>query len=163
MGVLGMSHYPCTGSSASRSTCFSGLSLLGRLRHDLQDHLSGGVLCTLQLRSTSGAFPGGDFDPAHQPHFVWRRGKWRHRLYLAWLRCLFRLNLGSKPFASLVFNLGNVGMSVEILAQRIRGTTAGSLNGTAATFKVVSNTYLTPAVPSGATTGFVTGRLPSAP
>jgi hypothetical protein len=75
----------------------------------------------------------------------------------------FSVELGFEAIRQFGVQLGNVGMSVEILGQRIRGTTAGSFNGTAATFKVVSNTYLTPAVPSGATTGFVTGQLPAAP
>jgi hypothetical protein len=36
-----------------------------------------------------------------------------------------------------------------------------SVNGTAASFTVVSDTYLTAKVPAGATTGFVTVTTPS--
>jgi uncharacterized repeat protein (TIGR03803 family) len=72
----------------------------------------------------------------------------------------FSLNLGLKPFVSLVFNSGRIGKSVDILGQGFKGTTAVSFNGTAAIFKVVSNTYLTATVPAGATTGFVTVTTP---
>ena len=56
---------------------------------------------------------------------------------------------------------GNVGKTVEILGQGFTGTTSVSFNGAPATFKVVSATYLTATVPSGATTGFVTVVTPS--
>lgn len=74
----------------------------------------------------------------------------------------FSLNLGLKPFVSLVYTSGKVGRTVEILGQGFTGTTAVSFNGTAATFKVLSNSYLTATVPTGATTGFVTVTTPSA-
>jgi uncharacterized repeat protein (TIGR03803 family) len=68
----------------------------------------------------------------------------------------YTLRIGLKPFVSSVPNSGKVAKSVGILGQGFRGTTGISFNGTPATFKVVSNTYLTAKVPSGATTGFVT-------
>ncbi len=51
---------------------------------------------------------------------------------------------------------GKVGKTVEFLGQGLTGTTAVSFNGTAASFSVLSDTYLTATVPSGAKTGFVT-------
>jgi uncharacterized repeat protein (TIGR03803 family) len=74
----------------------------------------------------------------------------------------FSLNLGLKPFVSLLNTSGKVGKTVEILGQGFTGTTAVAFNGTTATFKVISNTYLTATVPTGATTGFVTVTTPSA-
>jgi uncharacterized repeat protein (TIGR03803 family) len=68
----------------------------------------------------------------------------------------YSLNVGLKPFVALVSSSGKVGQTIEILGQGFKGTTAVSFNGTAASFKVVSSTYLTAKVPSGATTGFVT-------
>ena len=65
-------------------------------------------------------------------------------------------NLGLKGFASLLPTTGAVGSSVGILGQGLGSTTAVSFNGTAATFSVVSGTFLTATVPSGATTGPVT-------
>ena len=62
---------------------------------------------------------------------------------------------------SLVRYSGRVGSPLGILGQGFTGTTDVSVNGTAATFTVVSDTYLTAKVPSGATTGFVTVTTPS--
>jgi hypothetical protein len=56
---------------------------------------------------------------------------------------------------------------VQILGQGLTGSTAVTVNGVAATtFKVVSDTYMTAVIPSGATTGPVvvttaTGTLTS--
>jgi uncharacterized repeat protein (TIGR03803 family) len=74
----------------------------------------------------------------------------------------YSLNLGLKPFASLLPTSGNVGTTVGILGQGFTGTTAVSFNGTAAAkFTVVSNTYMTAVVPTAATTGLVTVTTPS--
>ena len=74
---------------------------------------------------------------------------------------VYSLDLGLGPFVRLVSISGNVGKTVEILGQGFTGTTSVSFNGAPATFKVVSATYLTATVPSGATTGFVTVVTPS--
>jgi hypothetical protein len=55
---------------------------------------------------------------------------------------------------------GNVGETIEILGQGFKGTNAVSFNRIAATFTVISDTYLTAIVPKGATTGFVTVTTP---
>jgi uncharacterized repeat protein (TIGR03803 family) len=73
----------------------------------------------------------------------------------------YSLNIGASPFVSLVSTSGRVGKTIEILGQGFRGTTGVSFNGTAATFRVISGTYLTATVPSGATTGFVTVTTPT--
>lgn len=72
----------------------------------------------------------------------------------------YRLDLGLKPFVSLLPTAGKVGESIGVLGQRFTGTTAVSFNGTAAKFTVSSDTFLTATVPSGATTGFVTVATP---
>ena len=72
----------------------------------------------------------------------------------------YSLNIGAGPFVSLVSASGKVGKTIEILGQGFNGTTRVSFNGTPATFKVVSSTYLTAVVPKGATTGFVTVTTP---
>ena len=56
--------------------------------------------------------------------------------------------------------MGKVGQTVEILGQGLTGTTKVSFNGTPATFKVVSDTFLTATLPSGATTGLVKVATP---
>jgi uncharacterized repeat protein (TIGR03803 family) len=73
----------------------------------------------------------------------------------------YALNLGLKPFVSLVSVSAKVGATVEILGQGFTGTTTVSFNGTAATnFTVLSDTYMTAVVPAGATTGLVTVATP---
>jgi uncharacterized repeat protein (TIGR03803 family) len=60
-------------------------------------------------------------------------------------------------FVSLLPYSGKVGKVVEFLGQSfVSGKTTVSFNGTAAKSTVVSSTYLTAAVPNGATTGSVT-------
>ncbi|MGA3093228.1 MAG: hypothetical protein ABSD75_31925 [Terriglobales bacterium] len=46
------------------------------------------------------------------------------------------------PFVRLVTTSAKVGKTVEILGQGFTGATAVSLNGKAAVFHIVSNTYL---------------------
>ena len=70
-------------------------------------------------------------------------------------------NAGLKPFVSLVFTSGRVGKTVQILGQGFTGTTGVSFNGVVATtFTVVSDTFLTAVVPTGATTGSVVVTTP---
>ena len=73
---------------------------------------------------------------------------------------LYSLNIGAAKFASLVTTTAKVGKTIEILGQGFTGTTGVSFNGTAATYKVSSGTYLTATVPTGATTGSVTVTTP---
>lgn len=72
----------------------------------------------------------------------------------------YSLNVGMKPFVSLVPISGSVGKSVGILGQGFKGTASVSFNGTPAKFKAASDTYMIATVPSGATTGFVTVTTP---
>ena len=72
----------------------------------------------------------------------------------------FSLDIGLAPFVRLVNTTAKVGGTVQILGEDFTGTTDVSVNGTAATFTVVSDTYLTAKVPSGATSGFVTVTTP---
>lgn len=76
------------------------------------------------------------------------------------LGVFYSFDVGLGPFVSFVRNSGNVGQTVQILGQGFTGTTAVSFNGTAAAFTVESDTYLTAAVPAGATTGLVTVTEP---
>jgi uncharacterized repeat protein (TIGR03803 family) len=76
----------------------------------------------------------------------------------------FNWNAGLKPFVSFVSptGFGKIGAGpVEILGQGFTGTTGVSFDGVAATFTIVSDTYLTAVVPTGAKTGTVTVTTPS--
>jgi uncharacterized repeat protein (TIGR03803 family) len=69
---------------------------------------------------------------------------------------IFSFDVGLAPFVGLLPTSGKVGKTIGILGQGFTGTTAVAFNGTAATFHVVSDTYLTATVPKLATTGSVT-------
>jgi uncharacterized repeat protein (TIGR03803 family) len=68
---------------------------------------------------------------------------------------VFSLSTGLGPFVTFLPAARPVGGIVEILGQGFTGTTGVSFNGTAATFTVESDTYLTATVPAGASTGSI--------
>jgi len=74
---------------------------------------------------------------------------------------VFSLDMGLGPFVAFVRGSGKVGQTGGILGQDFTGTSSVALNGVPATFKVVSDTYITATVPLGATSGYVTVTTPS--
>ena len=76
------------------------------------------------------------------------------------LGTFYSFNAGLSPFVRLVTSSAKIGKTVEVLGQGFTGTTSVSFNGMAATFHVVSKTYLTARVPNGAKSGFVTVTTP---
>lgn len=66
-----------------------------------------------------------------------------------------------RPYAAMVPAWGHVANSVGMLGQGFTGTKSVLLNGAAAKFTVVSDTFLTATVPDGATTGPVTVTTPA--
>jgi hypothetical protein len=75
---------------------------------------------------------------------------------------IFSLSTGLGPFVETQTASGKVGTAVKILGTNLKGATGVTFNGTAAVFKVVSNSEITATVPTGAGTGFVTVTTPSA-
>ncbi len=74
---------------------------------------------------------------------------------------VYSLNMGLGPFVALVSYTGKVGSTVQILGQGFTGTTGITFNGIpASSFSVLSSTYMTAVVPSGATTGPVVVTTP---
>jgi len=69
---------------------------------------------------------------------------------------LYSFDLGLSPFAKLLPVAGRSGSVIGILGQGFTGTTSVSFNGTAAAFKIISDTFLEATVPAGAATGAVT-------
>ena len=78
-------------------------------------------------------------------------------------RCgtVFSLDMGLDSFVASVRPAGKVGQTGGILGQAFKGTSNVSLNGTPASFKVLSNTFIESTVPAGGTTGFFTVTTPS--
>lgn len=75
---------------------------------------------------------------------------------------VYSLATGLHPFVATQPTSGKVGAKVVILGTGLKGATAVSFNGTAATFTVVSNSEITATVPAGATTGKVKVTTPTA-
>ncbi len=73
----------------------------------------------------------------------------------------YSFDVGLGPFVRFLPEARAIEHTVEVLGQGFTGTSAVSFNGAAAAFKVVSDTFLTATVPSGATSGFVTVTTPS--
>jgi uncharacterized repeat protein (TIGR03803 family) len=77
---------------------------------------------------------------------------------------VYRLDMGLAPFVTFVLPISRVGKPAQILGQRLTGTTSVTFNGVPATsFKIVSDTYMTAVVPSGASTGPVVVSTPGGP
>ncbi|HUA15541.1 MAG TPA: choice-of-anchor tandem repeat GloVer-containing protein [Verrucomicrobiae bacterium] len=68
---------------------------------------------------------------------------------------IYSFDEGLEPFVQLVTTSGPVGRSIGILGKGFSQATGVEFNGTAASFHVLSDTYMTTTVPSGET-GFVT-------
>jgi uncharacterized repeat protein (TIGR03803 family) len=77
---------------------------------------------------------------------------------------VYSLDMGLGPFITFVRTTGKVGQTAQILGQGLTGTSSVTFNGMKAdSFKVVSDTYMTAVVPSGATTGPVVVTTPGGP
>jgi uncharacterized repeat protein (TIGR03803 family) len=74
---------------------------------------------------------------------------------------IFALSAGFSPFVQANPNSGEVGGSVNILGNNLGKTTSVTFNGVPATFKAVSDSYITAQVPTGATTGTIQVVTPS--
>jgi uncharacterized repeat protein (TIGR03803 family) len=73
---------------------------------------------------------------------------------------VFRFSMGLGPFVRLLWNSGKVGQTEGIMGQGFKGTTGVFLNGTPASFTVVSDTIIRATIPAGATTGYITVQTP---
>ena len=74
---------------------------------------------------------------------------------------VFSIDMGFNPFVAFVGGAAKVNEQFGLLGQGLTGTASVSLNGTPASFTVISNTLIRATVPAGATTGYVTVTTPS--
>jgi uncharacterized repeat protein (TIGR03803 family) len=142
---------------ASASNCSPGLLF--------QINSTGTYTVLLNFTNVSGAFPGASpsvslFQHTNGTLYGDTAGGGTGNIGCITCGVLFSLDEGLGPFVSLLPYAGKVGKTVEFLGQGFTGTTAVSFNHIAASFKVVSDTYLTATIPSGAKTGFVTVVTP---
>jgi uncharacterized repeat protein (TIGR03803 family) len=77
------------------------------------------------------------------------------------LGALYRLNNHLSALVQTNPTMGKVGRNVIILGNNLTGTSSVKFNGVAATFTVMSDTYIKATVPAGATTGTVSVATPS--
>jgi len=73
---------------------------------------------------------------------------------------VYSVDMKLGPFVTFVQQQGKVGSTAEILGQGFTGTTSITFDGIAASFKVVSDTYVTAVVPTRAMTGPVVVTTP---
>jgi hypothetical protein len=74
---------------------------------------------------------------------------------------LYSVDMGLGPFVTFVHAQGKVGSVAQILGQGLTGASSVTFNGVpTASFAVVSDTYMTAVVPTGATTGPVVVTTP---
>jgi uncharacterized repeat protein (TIGR03803 family) len=71
------------------------------------------------------------------------------------LGTVFSLSVGLGPFVETLPTAGKVGAKVTILGTNLKGATSVTFDGTAATFKVISNSEIATMVPAGTKTGIV--------
>jgi uncharacterized repeat protein (TIGR03803 family) len=77
---------------------------------------------------------------------------------------IYSLDMSLGPFIKFVRPTGTIGQTAQIIGQGLTGATSVAFNGLpASSFVVVSDTYMTAVVPSGATTGPVVVTTPTGP
>lgn len=74
---------------------------------------------------------------------------------------VFSVSVGLAPFVRTNPGFGRVGAKIGIMGNNLTGTTAVSFNGTAATFMVVSDSYISATVPNGSTSGTIQVTTPN--
>jgi hypothetical protein len=104
------------------------------------------------VQATDGKFYGVTYDGGDAPC---------NYGYTAGCGTVFSEDVGLGPFVAFVRGAAKVGQNFGLLGQGFTGTTSVTLNGTAATFTVKSDTLIEATVPVGATNGYVTVTTPS--
>jgi uncharacterized repeat protein (TIGR03803 family) len=74
---------------------------------------------------------------------------------------IYTVDIGAGPFIKTVETSGTAGQQIGILGSGFSKAIDVAFEGTTAVFNIVSDTYITATVPSGATSGVVQVRIPS--
>ncbi len=146
--------YGTTVGGGANNTCEDGCGTVFRIR--------GTALTTLHsFGGSEGSTPFNGLVQDTDGNFYGLTGAGGNSTCQSGCGTVFQMSVGLGPFVSFVRSSANVGDYVGILGQGLTGTTSVSFNGTPASYIVVSDTFVTPTVPGGATTGFVTVTTPS--
>jgi uncharacterized repeat protein (TIGR03803 family) len=117
---------------------------------------SAGKFASYDFVEAFGAFPSGKLLQATNGGFYgMTAGGGRYSL-----GTVFGASTGLGPFVAFVRNPARIGQQFGILGQGFTGTTNVTLNGSAVSFTVKSDTFILATVPAGATTGYVTVTTP---
>ena len=74
---------------------------------------------------------------------------------------VYKVTTGLPPFVAPYPNYGKIGSEMRLIGNGLTGTTNVTFNGTQAAFHVVSDTYITATVPTGATSGVIEVTTPT--
>jgi uncharacterized repeat protein (TIGR03803 family) len=74
---------------------------------------------------------------------------------------VYKVTTGLAPFVAPYPNYGKVGSEMRVIGNGLTGTTNVTFNGTQAAFNVVSDTYITATVPTGASSGVIEVTTPT--
>ena len=74
---------------------------------------------------------------------------------------VFKIDVGLGPFVKTLTASGKPGQVVNILGQGLTGSASVKFGSGAATFTVVSDTYITATIPTSGTTGFIAVTTPT--
>ena len=104
---------------------------------------AGAALYSGMMQATNGTFVGGTYFGG-----AFQNGT------------LYSLRTGLDPFVEFVRASGKVGESGGILGKGLKEATEVAINGTPASFRVISDTLIRATIPAGATSGFVSVTTP---
>jgi uncharacterized repeat protein (TIGR03803 family) len=164
----GLGYKPLAGLiQATDGNFYSGTTGPGGML--FQANSSGGYSVLVKLTGTTGAYPGTNVQIPLFQHTngtlygdtVYGGSGNVHCGTSANCGVLYSLDMGLHPFVALMTTAGKAGKVIEILGNGLTGTTQVMFGSGSATFKVVSDTYMTATVPASGTNGPVVVTTPS--
>ncbi len=118
--------------------------------------------CNTNFSCPSGFAPGGLMQGTDGNFYgVMDAGGWMPCFGLAGCGTVYKVTTGLPAFVSPYPNYGKVGSVMRIIGNGLTGTTNVTFNGTQAAFNVVSDTYITATVPTGASSGVIDVTTPT--
>jgi uncharacterized repeat protein (TIGR03803 family) len=118
--------------------------------------------CGYQSDCPSGFEPGGLMQGTDGNFYgVMGAGGWEPCFNLVGCGTVYKVTTGIAPFVAPYPNYGKVGSLMRVIGNGLTGTTNVTFNGTQAAFNVVSDTYITATVPTGASSGLIEVTTPT--